>query len=65
MRAVVLKKHEKPAIVTLDAARSGLTFWRWSHMPNTHSTYNICDPYPPVTEAAVSAAREVTGWALL
>jgi hypothetical protein len=60
MRAVVLKKHEKPAIVTLDAARSGLTFWRWSHMTNTHITYNICDTYTPVTEAAVSAAREVT-----
>lgn len=55
-----MKKHEKPAIVTLDAARSGLTFWRWSHMTNTHITYNICDTYTPLTEAAVSAAREVT-----
>ena len=60
MRAVVLKKHEKPAIVTLDAARSGLTFWRWSHMNNTHITYNICDTYTPLTEATVSDAREVT-----
>jgi hypothetical protein len=25
-----------------------------------HITYNICDTYTPVTEAAVSAAREVT-----
>lgn len=55
-----MKKHEKPAIVALDAARSGLTFWRWSHMTNTHITYNICDTYTPVTEATVSAAREVT-----
>ena len=29
-------------------------------MTNTHITYNICDPYTLVTEAAVSAAREVT-----
>ena len=28
-------------------------------MTNTHITYNICDTYAPVTEAAVSAAREV------
>ena len=29
-------------------------------MTITHITYNICDTCTPVTEAAVSAAREVT-----
>lgn len=29
-------------------------------MTNAHITYNICDTHTPVTEAAVSAAREVT-----